>query len=119
MKAYWGRRGIGPLIHNVNTKWRKPLHRKLGGSQNRSGPSTGEKNPFTPPGIEAQTIQPAGVTISITLNWVPKFMYSGESLWSHSVICKGQSHKILHIDINSYIHNFSFKDNLTDDYTRY
>jgi len=82
MKAYRESRGIGPLIHNVNTKWRKPLHRKLGGSRNLSGPSAGEKNPFTLPGIEAQTIQPAHVTISIMLNWVPKFMYLGESLWS-------------------------------------
>jgi len=81
VKAYRGSRGIGPLIHNVNTKWRKPLHRKLGGSQSHSEPSAGEKNPFTLPGIEAQTIQPAHVTMSIMLNWVPKFMYLGESLW--------------------------------------
>ena len=82
MKAYRGSRGIIPLIHDVDTKWRKTLHRKLGGSQSWSRPSAGEENLFTLPGIEAQTIQPIRVTIPTMLSWVPKFMYLGESLWS-------------------------------------
>jgi hypothetical protein len=82
MKACRGSRGIAPLILNVNTKWRKPLHRRLGGSQSQSEHSAGEKNPFNLPRIEAQTIQPVRVTISTMLLWVPKFVYLGESLWS-------------------------------------
>ena len=82
MKAYGGSRGIAPLILNVNTKWRKPLHRRLGRSQSRSGHSAGEKNLFTLPGIEAQTIQPVRVTTSNMLPWVPRFVYLGESLWN-------------------------------------
>jgi len=35
-----------------------------------------------------------------------------------SVICKGKSHKILHIDINIYIYNVSFTDNSINDYKR-
>ena len=71
MKVYRGSRDIAPLILNVNTKWRKTLNWRLGDSQSWSQPPAGEKNLFTLPGIEAQTIQPMQVTISTMLPWVP------------------------------------------------
>jgi hypothetical protein len=82
MKACRGSRDKASFILNVNTKWRKPLHSRLGVSQSRSGPSAGKKNLSTLPGIEAHTIQPVQVTVSTMLPWITKFMNFGESLQS-------------------------------------
>jgi hypothetical protein len=73
MKMYWGSGGIVPRIFNIGTRWRwvasfthqplyprgksplYPLHRRLGGPQNRSGYGGEEKNSHSPPGIEPRT----------------------------------------------------------------
>jgi hypothetical protein len=94
MKTYWGSEDIAPRILNLDTRWRwvvsftprpfypqgkslwYPMHRRLGGTQSRSGRGGEEKNSQLLPGLEPPIIQPLAQRYTSELSRLLPIHYS-------------------------------------------